>query len=127
MNVVDSSGWIEFFTDSPNADYFEKVIQAASELIVPTIVIFEVARVATRVRGGEFAVECVAAMTTGKVVDLNVALATAAADLAHAQKLAMADAIILATARQFGATVWTQDVDLKHFGDVRFREKKRAP
>jgi predicted nucleic acid-binding protein len=126
MNVVDSSGWLEFFTDSSNADHFQKVIENATELIVPTICVFEVYRVASRLRGNDFAAECVAAMSTGTVVDLDLTLATAAADLAHAQKLAMVDAIILATARQFNATVWTQDVDLKRFADVRFREKRKS-
>jgi len=99
MNVVDTSGWIESIVDAPNADFFRPSIIASEELVVPTISIFEVYRVVLRLQGEESASESIGMMTLGQVVDLDTELAAAAARLAHEEKLAMADAIILATAR----------------------------
>ena len=126
MNVVDTSGWIEALLDAPNAEFFKPVIRHTSELIVPTISIFEVYRIVLRTRGKDFADEAVGAMTTGQVIELDAELATSAATLAHSEKLAMADAIILATARRFDATIYTQDADLKRFETVKFREKRKS-
>jgi len=124
MNVVDTSGWIESIVDAPNADFFRPSIIASEELVVPTISIFEVYRVVLRLQGEESASESTGMMTLAQVVNLDTELAAAAARLAHEEKLAMADAIILATARRFNATLWTQDVDLKRFDNVKFRGKR---
>ena len=72
-----------------------------------------------------WSVQAVAGMQKASVVDLTGELASAAAALAHARKLAMADAIILATAQQFKATLWTQDADFEHFADVKFKPKPK--
>jgi predicted nucleic acid-binding protein len=126
MNVVDSSGWIEYLLDGSGADFFEPVIWNADDLVVPTISIFEVYRVVLRIKGREIAGDSVAAMARGQMIELDAELATSAAALAHAEKLGMADAIILATALKFGATIWTQDADLKRFDNVKFREKRKS-
>lgn len=97
MNVVDSSGWIEFFMQGANAEQFEITLHDFSELIVPTTGIFEVYRLARREKGLEVARECATIMKRGQVVELSADLAGAAAEIAHKHKLAMADAIILAT------------------------------
>ena len=75
MNVVDSSGWLEFFADGPNADFFAQPIQDAKNLIVPTLSIFEVFKRITEQRGEHDALQAVAVMQQGTVVDLTLALA----------------------------------------------------
>lgn len=117
-SVVDSSGWIEFFTNGTNASSFEEPILATAELIVPSITIFEVYRWVLREVGEKEALIVTSAMRQGSVVNLDASLATSAADLAHRMKLPMADGIIWTTARQFGATVYTQDADLAGFDSV---------
>lgn len=124
MNVVDSSGWLEFYAGGANAAFFQAPIEAAEELIVPTISIFEVYRHFLRERGEQDALKAVGGMRGGTVVDLDHQLATAAAMLAHMHKLAMADGIILATARRFKATLWTQDSDFKELPGVTYRAKQ---
>lgn len=123
-NVVDSSGWLEFFADGPNADFFESAVEDASSLVVPTISIYEVFRRLLREPGGEDdALRVVAAMQRGELVDLDAELALEAARTAHELKLPMADAVILATARVSGATLWTQDADFEGLAGVRFVRK----
>jgi len=126
MNVVDSSGWIEYLLYGSGADFFEPVIRNADELVVPTISIFEVYRVVLRLKGRDIAADSVSVMTRGRIIELDAELATLSATLAHIEKLSMADAIILATAQEFSATIWTQDADLKRFDNVKFREKKKS-
>ena len=124
-NVVDSSGWLEYFADGPNADFFEAAIEEASSLVVPTISIYEVFRRLLREPGGEDdALRVVAAMQRGELVDLGAELALDAARTAHESNLPMADAVILATARASGATLWTQDADFKGILGVRFVRKE---
>lgn len=123
MNLVDSSGWIEFIQGGPNADFFSPAITDRRQLIVPSICIFEVYRVLLRVAGANFADDAATNMMHGNVVELSPDLAIDAAQTAHQHKLAMADAIILATAWQFDAVLWTQDKDLAGFTDVKFKAK----
>lgn len=121
---MDSSGWLEFFADGPNADFFESAVEDASSLVVPTISIYEVFRRLLREPGGEDdALRVVAAMQRGELVDLDAELALEAARTAHELKLPMADAVILATARVSGATLWTQDADFEGLAGVRFVRK----
>ena len=42
MNVVDSSAWLEYFGDGPNAAIFAEAIESPGELAVPTLTLFEV-------------------------------------------------------------------------------------
>ena len=109
MHLVDSSGWIEYFTDGPNATAFAEPLESEEPLIVPTISIYEVFRVLARGLGDEAGLPMIAIMRSHTVVPLDDRLALEAARIAAAAELAMADAIILATARQHGATLWTQD------------------
>ena len=126
MNVVDSSGWLEYFGNGPNADFFAPVLADESLLIVPSITIFEVFKRALLQRGQTAALQVTAMMQQGKVVELDAALATTAAQLSAELKLPMADSIILATARQHAATIWTQDADFEGLADVRFVRKSAA-
>ena len=120
MNVVDSSAWLEFFADGPNAGAFAPVIQNVRELVVPTITIFEVYKRAHQQRGEGEALRAVAAMMQGTVVSLGGELAISAARLSLERRLPLADSVVLATARAHRATLWTQDADFKGLEGVRF-------
>jgi len=120
VNVVDSSGWIEFALDGPNADVFEPPLLDTRHLVVPSISIFEVYRFVLRERGRGAALTLAASMRQGKVVDLDAGLAVEAAELAASLRLPMADAIIYMVARAHEATLWTQDTDFRDLEGVRF-------
>ena len=123
LNLVDSSGWIEYFTDGPNADVFSEPLSDASRLIVPTVCMYEVFRVVLRRRGEHDALRAAALMASGREVALTSALALEAARLARENTLAMADGIIMATARHENATLWTQDIDFEGMPRVRYFPK----
>ena len=124
MNVVDSSGWLEYFADGPNAASFAKPIEATAKLIVPTLSIFEVFKRVMTQRGEDVALEAAALMRQGRVVPLDDALALEAARLSVAHRLPMADSIILATALAHRATLWTQDADFENLAGVRYVPKR---
>ncbi len=126
MNVVDSSGWIEFLTAGPNGPAFKAVIQETGALIVPVIVIFEVFKYLLRTHGEKEAHNVVVAMQQSAVVDIDTSLALAAARISRDLGLAMADSLILATARAQGATLWTQDEDFAGLADVRYFDKAKS-
>lgn len=125
MNVVDSSGWLEFFADGPNASFFAAPIIDAAQLIVPTISLLEVFKRVLQQRGENAALQVVAQMRQGRVVDLDADLAIRAASLGLTHKLPLADAVMLATARAHGAILWTQDADFDGIEGVRFVRKPR--
>ncbi len=124
MNVVDSSAWLEYFADGPNADFFALAIEHTEELIVPSISVYEVFKRVLQQRGEETALQVVALMSQGKVVALDQTLALSAAKISHELKIPMADSIILATAHAYKATLWTQDIDLAGRDNVRYVSKK---
>jgi len=124
MNVIDSSGWLEYFINGENASFFVHPIQDIENAVVPTISIFEVFKRTLIEKGGTDALEAVAIMYDGKVVDLDREIALTAADLSFELKLPMADSIILATARAHNATLWTQDEHFKDIEGVKYIEKK---
>ena len=121
MNVVDSSAWLEYFADGPNADDFAGAIQDAANLVVPSITLFEVFKRIRMQRDSEVALRAVSQMRRGTVVDLDADLAIAAADLSADLGMALADSVILATARAHDATVWTQDADFEGLDSVQYR------
>ena len=125
MNLVDSSGWLEYFADETNAGFFAPAIEDAEHLIVPTISLYEVFKRVLQQRGEGPALQAVAMMEQGQVIDLNSAIALLGAKLSHELKLPMADSLILATARSHQATLWTQDDDFSAIGGVRYIAKKR--
>ena len=123
-NVVDSSGWLEYFSDGPNADFFAGAVEDEERLFVPAITLYEVFKRLLREPGGEDdALRVVAAMQRGRVVELGADLALEAGRISHETKLPMADSIILATAWENEATLWTQDVDFEGFSGVRYAPK----
>ena len=124
MNVVDSSGWLEYFADGPNADFFAPAVEKVAELVVPSISIYEVFKRVLQQRDESDALQAVAVMQQGRVVDLDTAIALSAAKLSVELKLPMADSVMLATARAHQATLWTQDADFKDIEGVRYVEKR---
>jgi predicted nucleic acid-binding protein len=126
MNVADSSAWVEYFVDGPNAKLFAPVIEDSSELIVPAIALYEVFKWGLRERSEQAALRLVGVMQQGWVVDFGPDIALVAARISTEFGLAMADAAILATARNHEATLWTQDTDFASIPDVRYLAKPPA-
>lgn len=125
MNVVDSSGWLEYVAGGPNAGFFAKAIETTRDLIVPTLSVYEVFKRILQQRGEGEALQVIAVMQQGRVVELSSPLALQAARLAVDLRLPMADSIMLATARAFEATLWTQDADFKDIPDVKYVARNR--
>jgi predicted nucleic acid-binding protein len=124
MNIVDSSGWLAYFADEPNAKHFLAPLSDSALLIVPTVTIYEVFKVVVREVSENEALQVVVAMQKGRVVDLSATLAIAASRLSLEYQLPMADSIILATAQEFKAIIWTQDSDFKNISKVKYFPKK---
>jgi toxin FitB len=124
MNVIDSSGWLEYFTSGSNADFFAPIVENPDDVLVPTISLFEVFKRVLVEKDRNDALEAVAMMKEGRVIDLDDSLALAAAELSYELKLPLADSIILTTARANNATLWTQDAHFKGLEGVNYIEKK---
>jgi predicted nucleic acid-binding protein len=124
MNIVDSSGWLAYFADEPNAKHFLPPLNDSAALVVPTVIMYEVFKVVLRESGENDALQAAMAMQKGAMVDLTAPLALAAAKLSLVHNLPMADGIILATAREFNAILWTQDADFKDIKGVKYFPKK---
>ena len=125
MNVVDSSAWLEYFGDGPNAGEFAEAIFETERLVVPSITIFEVFKRIRLQRDLDAALYAVAQMQRGEVVELDANLAIAAAELSAESGLPLADSIILATARSRDAVLWTQDADFAGVDGVEHRAAVR--
>lgn len=123
MNVVDSCGWLEYFADGQNADFFAPAIEDTASLIVPAISLFEVFKRILQQRTENDALRAVALMQQGRLVALDDALALSAAKLSFDLKLPMADSLILATARTHAAVLWTQDADFASIQGVQYIQK----
>jgi predicted nucleic acid-binding protein len=124
MNVVDSSGWLEYFADGPNADFFAQAIEAVTDLVVPTLSLYEVFKRVLQQRGEGDALQAVAVMIQGQAIDLNMDLALSAAKVSAELKLPMADGVMLATALAHDATLWTQDADFAEIAGVQYIAKQ---
>ena len=124
MNLVDSSGWLEYFADGPNAEFFAPPIEDTERLLVPTICVLEVFKRVMQQRGEQAALQATAIMQQGQIVGLDVATAVFAAKLGLQARLPLADSVVMATARAHNAVVWTQDADFEGLEDVRFRKKR---
>lgn len=122
-NVVDSSGWLEYLTEGPNADVFAPAIEDPEHLVVPALSVLEVFKWVLREHGEDAALQAAALMQQGHVVELDVALAVRAAKLGVDHKLPLADSVILATAQAFGAMLWTQDADFDGLAGVNYTPK----
>jgi len=123
MNVVDSSAWLEYFADGPNAKHFAKIIENPDELLVPSITLLEVFKRISQQRDESAALQYVAVMRQSAVVELDAALALRAAALGLRHKLPLANSVVYATAQAAGALVWTQDADFDGLPGVKFWRK----
>jgi len=124
MNVVDSCGWLEYFADGSNASFFAPILEATESLIVPSLTVFEVCERVALQRGEQAALQAADFMARGEIVGLSADTAVAAALCSAKHQLPMADSIILLTAREYKATLWTQDVGLKGHPAVKFKAKR---
>jgi len=124
VNVVDSSAWLEYFGDGPTASDFASAIEDPQSLVVPTLTLFEVFKRTSQIADEAASLDAVAVMMQGTVVELTASLSLDAARLSLESKLAMADAIILATARSHEAVLWTQDAHFKGMDGVEYRPKR---
>lgn len=120
MNVVDSSGWLEYFADGPNAGFFAPALENIAELVVPSISLYEVFKRVLQQRDESQALQAVALMQQGKVVDFTAEIALSAAKLSIGLQLPMADSIMLATAKAHEAVFWTQDAHFENLDGVRY-------
>lgn len=103
MNVVDSSAWLEYFADGPNAARFADAIEQTEHLLVPTLSLFEVYKRLYQQLGESGAINGIAMMQRGQIVDVTASLALEAARNSIDFKLPLADSIVLTTARAHGA------------------------
>lgn len=120
MNIIDSSGWLEYFSDGPNAKHYLPPLNDTDSLIVPVITIYEVCKVVFRESSESEALQVAAAMQKGKVIDLTVNMAVNASKLSLRYNLPMADSIILAAAQIYKCTIWTQDPDFRDIEGVNY-------
>jgi predicted nucleic acid-binding protein len=116
--LVDSSGWIEYMGEGPKADRFAVFLQREDLLLVPTVVIYEVYKKVLRQSGRTVAMRFTSHALRGRVADFNANLATHAATLSLDHALAMADAIIYATAQYHHAELATADHHFAGLPDV---------
>jgi len=121
-HVVDSSGWLEYLTDSDRAPLFATAIEDAENLLVPVISLYEVFKKVLRERGEDDALQVASVMQGGQLIDLDGALALEAAR----HSLPLADSIIYATAMRHEATLWTQDEHFKDLPNVRYFPRQPA-
>jgi toxin FitB len=123
MNLVDSCGWLEYFADGPQADFYAAALEDTGSLLVPTICLLEVFKRVFQQRGEDAALQAAAAMHQGLIVPLDASLALRAARISSDLKLPLADSAILATAQTYLGVVWTQDAHFKGLEGVRYLEK----
>ena len=123
MNMVDSSGWIEYLLDTERADLFAAPIEQRAILLVPVIALFEVHKVLSRKVPADAVAQCLKVMRLGRVLEITDRRAVAAAEIAAQHRLAMADAMMYSLALELGATFWTQDVDYQGLPSVTYFAK----
>jgi toxin FitB len=124
--VVDSSGWIEFFTDGPLADSYALKLRSLPAVVLPVITIYEVYKRLKRDLSEDDALVAISAMQRATVVPISAEIALTAADLSLEYRLAMADALILATARLYRAELVTSDADFELISGVTYLPKPRS-
>jgi predicted nucleic acid-binding protein len=126
LSLVDSSGWIEYFTGGTGADFFAPAIEATESLLVASLGVYEVFRWILRESGESAALQATALMQQGRVIGLDSALALSAARVGLQYKLPLADSVMYATARAYEAVLWTQDADFEGLPGVQYQPKHRA-
>lgn len=122
MNLVDTSGWLEYFFDGPNASYFSEPIEDIAHLIVPVVCLYEVFKKVNQVADKAKALQAIAQMKQGRIIELNEEMALHAALVSLQNKLPMADSFIYAVGQLEGAVIWTQDIDFNGLPGVSYKE-----
>lgn len=124
MNLVDSSGWLEYFADGKNAEHFAPIINDTKRLIVSTINVYEVYKKVILEKDEDSALQAAAMMQQAEVIEISSSIAIQAAKFSYLYKLPMADCLIYITAREHNALLWTQDADFKDLeGSIQYFEK----
>lgn len=123
MNLVDSSGWIEYFTDDTNAKHFTPIIENTGDLIVSVINIYEVYKKILQKTDENYALTAIALMQQAKVLNVTSQVSIEAARFNIKYKIPMADSIIYVTGLLNNAIVWTQDYDFINLPNVNFIKK----
>ena len=123
MNLVDSSGWLEYLADSKNAKNFAPAIENTEELIVSTINIYEIYKKVLLEKDENYALQVIALMQQAKVIEVSSSIAIQAAKFSFDKNIPMADSIIYITAKVNEAFVWTQDTDFKNLEGVKYFKK----
>ena len=123
MNLVDSSGWLEYFANAKNADFFSDAIEDTENLIVSTINLYEVFKKILQQKDENSALQAIALMQQGRIVEVDSSISLNSAKQSIELKLPMADSIIFATALSFNAILWTQDSDFIDIPSVKYIKK----
>jgi predicted nucleic acid-binding protein len=123
VNLVDSCGWLEYFANGPNADFFAPAVEAGERLVVPTLCLYEVFKRVLQQRGEGEALRCMGLMRQARCAELSEHLALNAARLSVDHRLSLADSVILATARHHQASLWTQDAHFEGLAGVKYIRK----
>lgn len=123
MIIVDSCGWLEWFTDGALADSYKQYLADPDNILVPAIVLYEVYKVLKRGAGEEKALLAAGYMRSSRLIPLDDTLALAAADIALQKNLAMADAIIVAVSKAHNCRIVSSDADLKDLDNVDYIQK----
>jgi predicted nucleic acid-binding protein len=124
VNLVDSCGWLEYFADGPNADFFDSAIEDTKNLIVPSLCIAEVFKVLLREKNEDIALLAISAMRKGEIIDIGYNLALEAAKVGITHNLPLADSVIYATAKAKNALIWTQDSHFENLSGVKYISKQ---
>lgn len=124
MRLIDSSGWVEYFSKGPLASAYRPYLNAPEDLITPAIVLYEVVKKVLIEEGEQSAAEAAAYIRKTQVIPLDDALAISAAKVSVKHKLPMADAIIYATAQSLGATLITSDEHFQGLPGVEYIPRK---
>ena len=122
-NAVDSSAWVEYFVDGPNAAFFALAIENTECLVVPSISLHEVFRSTLQHQDEGRALRAVAQMKQGSICDLEENVALAAARISLQMNLPMVESIMLATARAKNARLWTQDNRFRGMAGVHYKPR----
>ena len=125
MNLVDTSGWIEYFFGGSNASFFAEPIENTAELIVPVVCLYEVFKKGNQVVDEARALQAVAQMKQGLIIEITEEIALRAALISLRHKLAMADSLVYAAGQMEGAEIWTQDSDVKGLPGVRYKRARK--
>lgn len=125
MILIDSSGWLEYFTEGPLASSYATYLKDPHQIVTPTLVLYEVYKIIKKQATEEEALAAITVMGKSRLIELTDTLALTAADMSLKYGLAMADAIIYATALAENAKLITSDYDLASLPGVTFLKKAK--